>query len=361
MKATTNHRALTGNHSNHLTAFVRVGPLMSIPAVLQELGHEPGPIFDTAGLKPAQFTDPDFEIPYIDAGRLLASCEAVTGCPHFGLLVGERAGPSSLGVAGFMLRSAPDVGSALRSLVQHLDLQDQGGVPTLHVSGNVTQLGYAIMLPGVEAADQIYDITMAIACNIMRGLCGKGWNPAEVLLSRRQPQNLAPYKHCFRAPLRFNAEQSAIVFPSRWLDHQIPSADALLYRHLEKEAAELHNLRDPDTDMHGFRPCQATSHTRAHTEPQAPGGGHKFSPRTRCHSLRDGTAFSRREHNAHPQDRQGTQLCRCQRIQPRVQTLVGKYSGRVAQSSHCLPRALTLLAMHDHSGKRTVCSVSCSL
>jgi AraC-like DNA-binding protein len=251
MKATTNHRALAGNHTNPLTAFVRVGPLMGIPAVLQELGHEPGPIFDTAGVKPAQFTDPDFEIPYIDAGRLLASCEAVTGCRHFGLLVGARAGPSSLGVAGFMLRSAPDVGTALRSLVQHLDLQDQGGVPTLHVSGNVTQLGYAIMLPGVEAADQIYDITMAIACNIMRGLCGKGWNPAEVLLSRRQPQNLAPYKHCFRAPLRFNAEQSAIVFPSRWLDHQIPSADALLYRHLEKEAAELHNLRDPDTDILG--------------------------------------------------------------------------------------------------------------
>jgi AraC-like DNA-binding protein len=249
MKTTTNHRAVAGNHSNHLTAFVRVGPLMSIPEVLQELGHEPGPIFDTAGLNPAQFTDPDFEIPYIDAGRLLASCEAVTGCPHFGLLVGERAGPSSLGVAGFMLRSAPDVGSALRSLVQNLDLHDQGGVVTLHVSGNVTQFSYAIILPGVAAADQIYDISMAIACNIMRGLCGKGWKPAEVLLSRRQPQNLAPYKHFFRAPLRFNAEQSAIVFPTRWLDHPIPSADALLHRHLEKEAAELHNLRNPDTDI----------------------------------------------------------------------------------------------------------------
>ena len=150
-----------------------------------------------------------------------------------------------------MLRSAPDVGSALRSLVNNLDLQDQGGVATLHVSGGATQLGYAIILPEVEAADQIYDITMAIACNIMRGLCGKDWNPAEVLLSTRQPHHLAPYRRFFRAPLHFNAEQSAVVFPTRWLDHQIPSADALLYRHLEKEAAELHNLRNPDTDIVG--------------------------------------------------------------------------------------------------------------
>lgn len=249
MKATKNHRKRAGNHGNHTMTFVRVGPLMSIAAVLQGLGHEPGPVFDSAGLKPAQFTDPDFEIPYLDAGRLLAKSAAVTGCRHFGLLVGERAGPSSLGVAGFMLRSAPDVGSALRSLVQHLDLQDQGGVATLHISGDVTHLGYTIIQPGVEAAEQIHEITMAIACNIMRGLCGKGWNPAEVLLSTRRPQNLSPYRRFFRAPLHFNAEQSAVVFPTRWLDHQIPGADALLHRHMEKEAAELHKLRNPDTDI----------------------------------------------------------------------------------------------------------------
>jgi AraC-like DNA-binding protein len=251
MKATTNHRALAGNHTNHLTAFVRVGPLMGIPAVLQELGHEPGPVFESAGLKPARFMEPDFEIPYIDAGRLLARCIDVTGCRHFALLVGEHAGPSSLGVAGFMLRSAPDVGSALRSLVQNLDLQDQGGMATLQVSGGVTQLGYAIILPGVEARDQIYEISIAIACNIMRGLCGKDWNPDEVLLSTRQPGNLAPYRRFFRAPIRFNAEQSAVVFPTRWLNHQIPSADDLLYRHLGKEATELHHLRDAGTDIIG--------------------------------------------------------------------------------------------------------------
>jgi len=246
MKATTNHRAQARNHGNHITAFVRVGPLMSIPAVLQELGHEPGPIFDFAGLKPAQFSDPDFEIPYLDAGRLLARCVAITGYRHFGLLVGERAGPSTLGVAGFLLQSAPDVGTALRGLVQHLDLHDQGGVATLHMSGGVTHLGYAIHLSGVEATEQIYDISIAIGCNIMRGLCGKNWNPAEVLLSTRQPLNLAPYRRFFRTPIRFNANQSAVVFPTRWLDHRIPGADALLHRHLEKEAAELHSFKKTD-------------------------------------------------------------------------------------------------------------------
>ena len=70
MKATTSHGVWGGKQSNHIKAFVRVGPLMSVAAVVQELGCEPGPIFDSAGLKPAQFTDPDFEVPYIHAGRL---------------------------------------------------------------------------------------------------------------------------------------------------------------------------------------------------------------------------------------------------------------------------------------------------
>ncbi len=247
MQDTVHRRKRTGsNHSNQTSAFVRTGPLMSIPLVLQDLGYDPEAILTSAGLKPAQFTDPDTEIRYLDAGRLLARCVAITGCRHFGLLVGQRAGPSSLGIAGFMLRTAPDVGTALRSLVLHLDLHDQGGIPTLHISGSSTQLGYAIHMPGVEAPEQIYELSISVGCNIMRGLCGNSWNPAEVLFSTRQPENLAPYRRFFRAPIRFSENCCALVFPTRWLDHSIPSADALLHQHLEREAAELHNLRNTD-------------------------------------------------------------------------------------------------------------------
>ena len=232
------------NRHSPVNSVVRVGPMMSIPAVLRELGSEPGPVFPSAGFKLTQFADPDTEVSCLAASRLLARCVAATGCQHFGLLVGKSAGPSSLGIAGFMLRSAPDVGAALRGLVQHLDLHDQGGVPTLLIKGNVTRLGYAIQQTGAEAAGQIYDLAMSVACNIMRGLCGESWNPAEVLLSRRRPQDLAPYSNFFRAPLRFNTVQSAVVFPARWLNHQIPSADPLLHHHLEREAGELHSRRD---------------------------------------------------------------------------------------------------------------------
>ena len=138
------------------------------------------------------------------------------------------------------------VGGGLAGLMTTIKLCE-AGVPVLLVNGSVTQLGYAIHQAGAAATEQVYDIAIAIACNIMRSLCGEKWNPTEVLLSHRPPQDLTPYQNFFRAALRFNANLSAVTFPTRWLDHRIPSADPLLHRHLEQQAAGLHQLRKADT------------------------------------------------------------------------------------------------------------------
>ncbi|MCP4285709.1 MAG: AraC family transcriptional regulator [Gammaproteobacteria bacterium] len=214
-----------------------------MPALVCDLNCDPEPIFASAGFNSTQFTDPDFEISFVSGSKLLSRCITATGCDHLGLLLGERAHPSSLGVAGFLLQTAPSVGIALQDLVHHLDLHDRGAVVTVVTNDYRTLLEYAIHLPGVEATNQIYDLSMTVACNIMRGLCGAHWNPTEVLFLQRPPQNLAPYKRLFRAPLRFNAGQCALAFQNRWLDHPLKSADSLLHRHLEKEANELHSMQ----------------------------------------------------------------------------------------------------------------------
>lgn len=228
-------------------AFVRVGPLMSVPAILREFDCTPEEVLGKSGFNLAQFEHPDTEIPFLAGSKLLARCVAATGCQHFGVLMGERAGTSSLGLTGFILRSAPNVNAALRALLRHLELHDTGGVPILATRGEVSSLGYAIYLPGVEAADQIYDLSTAMACNIMRDLCGQDWNPTRVFLTRQRPHDLAPYKRLFRTPIQFDAEQNAVAFPTHLLDHPLTSADPALFRHLEEEANGLHDSRPLNT------------------------------------------------------------------------------------------------------------------
>ena len=240
MKAVLTSRGSTRKQRAPGNATVRVGPLSELPALLRDLGCDPDPIFAAAGFETKQFMDPDTKILYLQGSILLAGSVAATGCDHLGLMLGQRASPSSLGVAGFILQACPNVGDALRGLVRHLELHDQGGVVNMVSKAESTSLAYAIQLSGVAAAEQIYDMSMAIVCKIMRSLCGENWDPTVVLLPRRLPGNSKPYHKFFRAPIRFDAGQSAVEFPSRWLTHRIPKADPLLHRHLEKEAETLH-------------------------------------------------------------------------------------------------------------------------
>lgn len=227
---------------------------MSIPMILREHGIEPEPILNSLGFKPSQFENPDNELPYVATSRLIARCVEETGYEHFGLIMGMRAEPSELGIAGFMLRTAHDVDTALQALKRHLDLHDQGGSVTLDTNGKFASLGYAIQIPGVSAAEQVYDLSMTMACKIMRGLCGEDWNPTEVLLSRPTPKDTTPYEGFFKAPIRFNATESTVVFPNNWLQHKLPGEDPLLFDYLERKAAELHRGKALDlvSQLHRF-------------------------------------------------------------------------------------------------------------
>ncbi len=226
-------------HNNSQVVF-RVGPLINLPATLHKLGYQPEPILQKAGFELDQFVNPDTELPYVKSSMLLASCVEATGCDHLGFLLGVQADPAILGIPGFMLKVAPDVKTALNCLSQNLDLHDQGGVVTLDTANDSSMFGFKIILPDVQASEQIYDLSMVIANSIMRTICGSNWKPKKVLISRPRPQRAADYERHFHAPVEFSADQSAVVFSTYWLNQKSPNSDPLLFNHLEKQAAEFH-------------------------------------------------------------------------------------------------------------------------
>lgn len=226
--------------------FLRVGPFVNTAMVVRSLGCDPQPIFKSQDFTLDQFTHPDIKLPYQQVSHLLDACAEATGCEHFGLLLGQSASASHLGLAGFMMRSAPTVEVALESLVAHFDLHDGGGRPTVIKTSEMTFFGYAVEQAGTAAMQHVYDMAIAVACNIMRALCGKSWRPTEVMLSRRKPSDTEPYRRFFNAPVQFNAELSAIAFRSRCLQQPVASADPLLFDHLEQAARSQHRAQGQD-------------------------------------------------------------------------------------------------------------------
>ena len=219
--------------------YIQLDVAKGIVPTLREFGLDPDPIIREAGLDPLLFEDSTNVIPHSALGQLSASCVAHTQCPHFGLLVGCRATVLSLGMVGRLMLHSETVGDAVRGLVSHLGVQNRGAVPSLAVNGDTAVFSYAIYQPETESADQITDGAIACMVNALRALLGDGWAPTEVLLPRTCPSDLEPFRRHFRAPVRFDQELAALVFPARCLKRRIVGADPLLRAMLEERLAHL--------------------------------------------------------------------------------------------------------------------------
>lgn len=228
---------------------VRIGPLMATPSVLAELGIAPEPLLAEFDLDLAAFTDPENRVPYRTVARLFDRCVEATSCHHFGLLVGSRAGLSSLGVVGYLASSAPNVGTALGFLRQLNSVADAGGAVTLDCRESIVSLGYDVVEPGLEHTGQLAAAAIAIGLNILRSLCGPQWQPHDVQFSFAAPRALAAFRKVFGLPPRFDQERSAISFQARWLANPPPGADPILHRMMKDRAEEL--LADHADDVVG--------------------------------------------------------------------------------------------------------------
>jgi len=213
---------------------LRIGATMALPGVLRSLGANPTVLLTEAGFDPQLFDDPDNEVSYAARSRLFAYCAAETGCQHLGLLVGQQGGLHSLGLMGLLVKYSPDVETALRSLVHYLHLHVRGAGATLAVNGDAAMLSYDIHQPLIEGADQVGDGAVAVMFNIMRALCGRYWKPVEARFAHRKPKIVGPFRRFFRAPLRFDAEENALVFSADWLKHHLPNIDPQLRHLLQK-------------------------------------------------------------------------------------------------------------------------------
>ncbi len=228
---------------------IRVAPALAVVAVVRDFGLDPAAILTEADWSPAVLDDPENVVPYAAVARLIAVAAARTGCDHFGLLFGVKAGPSVIGALGFASRHAPDVRSALRLLTEHFACHDRGGVVTLAEKGTVTTLGYRILDPKVPGSGHIAAGSLAIGFQLMKALCGPYWRPLETNFAFHRPADVRPYQNLFGDAVRFDAGESAFSFASHWLDSKIIGADAELQRVLLRSIGETRsskelNLRD---------------------------------------------------------------------------------------------------------------------
>jgi len=244
-------------------ATLRVGGASESLKVLENFGVDPREVLIEAGIDPDVFDNPDNLITYAARDRLFKHCVARTGCQHFGLLVGQRMDLPSLGLIGLLMKTSPTVGDALRSLITFLHLHSQGAVMALRQEGDLALLTYDALEPGLEAADQTGDGAVSWSLNVIRTLCGPGFQPVEVSFAHRRPNDIEAFRKLFRVPLYFDAEHYALVFSRDWLSKKPPGADPELQGPIKNQVDALeakHSLEFPDQVRSVLRSALMTGH-----------------------------------------------------------------------------------------------------
>jgi AraC-like DNA-binding protein len=206
-------------------AYQRAGPLAALPGMLTTFGRDPAEVFAGLDGLPDEI-GPDTGVPAITFLAMLHRAARALGSRHLGLVLAGGADHRAMGLIGRLMANAPTVRQALLDFVEWQAGQSRVAAAYLIPIGEEAAFGYGLLHRAAAGADQAYDLVMAMACNIVRGLGGADASPREVLFSHRRPEDRRPYDDLFRAPLRFDQDQSCLILPRAILDRPVLGADA---------------------------------------------------------------------------------------------------------------------------------------
>jgi len=203
---------------------------------MSEFGVDLGELLDAAGVRIDIFDDRENLIPYPALGRLLLECEKRSNCEHIVLLIGQHTRLTDFGLAGRIARCAEYAGEGLQRFVDHFNLHSSATTVSLITSGRFTRFVYAIAEHGMTSTRQLQLGAMVIGYNVLQDLFGSTWLPTVIMIASRPPASPRPVEKFFHAPLRFDSDESAVVFETRWLDERLPPVDPLVRQQVEGEA-----------------------------------------------------------------------------------------------------------------------------
>jgi AraC-like DNA-binding protein len=207
---------------------IRVGGAIALFPLLRERGIDPEALAAEAGLSAQVFANPDNVVPFVALCRLTHLARERTGLCDVGLRACTTTGLVALGLLGYLVANSESVGRGLAALQEFLHVHDEGATAFFASEGDSAVLGYEVLTPAVPGADQVTFGALAIATNVLRGLCGPGFRFHEVDFAYRAPADVSLFRSFFGAPVRFDAERSALVFEARWLAAPVAGADAYI-------------------------------------------------------------------------------------------------------------------------------------
>lgn len=215
-------------------AMQRTASLMPLPSLLAEFGVGLESVLEGTSI-PSSALGPTSFIPYSAFLAILDNSAIATGRDDIGMLLGRRQTLAALGPLGKLMRHAATLGEALAEFVAFQINNSTGGAVYLLRADRDVMLGYGVYNASARVSHHIYDLVLAVGCNLIGELTGGAVGPEEILLSRAAPNDPAPYRSLGRCPVQFGQNQTGMLLRASALTFRLPEASIDLHREARAE------------------------------------------------------------------------------------------------------------------------------
>lgn len=189
-------------------------------------------------LAPEALSDPDGRIPFCQQQRLWQAVAERLTLAEPGLAIGANLSPGQFSVLGYLLQSSPTFGAALDAALRYQRLAGEGGTLLLERHEHELKLIYRPLDPGSLATRTRVLALMHGWQRLIRPLLGT-LPVRRIDLALPEPADPSPFVEAFAAPLRFAAEDFALVLPAEVERDPLPQGNLGLQHVLQKHADNL--------------------------------------------------------------------------------------------------------------------------
>jgi AraC-like DNA-binding protein len=198
-------------------ALHRARLLGALPDFLESRGVSPAKVLNRAGLSREQISDPF---------NAIIRAQLVTAADHAARELGDHAfalhyamamGPAQLGASARAVSLSPTLEFGLQVAQRLVPLFHTKTCIEVTVSGSSATYSFHLLGSDPQSVALFVEGAHAVAARTIRNFVGSVWVPRLVEFAHKPPPDLTLHEEFFGAPVRFNADRSAITFDAALL------------------------------------------------------------------------------------------------------------------------------------------------
>ena len=221
----------------------------SIVRAAEASGVDSATLLERSGLKPKALEGTVGFIPLSTTVKLWREAQALSGDPYFGLTMGERVRPHYLSVVAYTMMNCRHFLEALAQVQKYQRLVSEGGRVTLRMDETTASIVYIPHDADEPFSRHQIEAVLLVILSFARRMIDEDLTPRAICFAHPKPELTQKHEEVFRAPLRFDCPEHAIILDKIWMEKPLPESDpAMLQIHLAQAEQRLHEMDNLSTD-----------------------------------------------------------------------------------------------------------------